>query len=291
MRRENLRITGLVQENTRYMRDQFLTILLSGDLGGDVYENIETLFLSLDINLPGPQYTVCCFCPEGSISPRARHEIIQLIDRNFVWHPGNVYPLNTGSLPYFRIIVSLAPWLPGNEPLENFANTFQRFLNDRGIEGTLFGGGLYDSVRDIGRSYVEALATREKYDGYPGKTFLYSGNSDGKSGGPGERVLKVKDYVDKNYSNSNLSLDLAAEDFGITPVYLSREFKKAFHMNFVDYVSFLRMNRAKHLLAETDIKIKDMVSEIGYVDAANFIRKFRIIEGITPGQYREKSRK
>ena len=41
----------------------------------------------------------------------------------------------------------------------------------------------------------------------------------------------------------------------------------------------------------TDIPVKDIVAQIGYIDAANFVRKFKGYEGITPGQYREKMRK
>jgi AraC-like DNA-binding protein len=113
--------------------------------------------------------------------------------------------------------------------------------------------------------------------------FVKSGH---KKRNPGT-IARVKEYLDANFSDPMLNLDQVAEKFGVSPFHLSREFKKAFNLNFVDYVSFLRINKAKHLLAETDGKIKDIVNEIGYNDVSNFIRKFRISEGITPGQYRE----
>ena len=47
------------------------------------------------------------------------------------------------------------------------------------------------------------------------------------------------------------------------------------------------MNRAKHLLRTSSAKIREIIQECGYADEANFIRKFKKQEGITPMQYRE----
>jgi len=100
-------------------------------------------------------------------------------------------------------------------------------------------------------------------------------------------MKNVKEYIERNFWDSNLNLDQVADIFNVSPFHLSREFKKYTGLNFVEYVSFLRINEAKQLLAKTDLKIKDIVSKIGYNDVSNFIRKFKISEGITPGQYRE----
>ena len=51
------------------------------------------------------------------------------------------------------------------------------------------------------------------------------------------------------------------------------------------------MDRAKELLLNSDMQVKDGVAEVGYIDVANFVRKFKNYEGVTPGQYREKMRK
>ena len=48
----------------------------------------------------------------------------------------------------------------------------------------------------------------------------------------------------------------------------------------------MRLQKFKRLLTETDKTIKDCVMEIGYCDVPNFLRKFKSIEGMTPGQYR-----
>ena len=100
-------------------------------------------------------------------------------------------------------------------------------------------------------------------------------------------VDDVRNYIDVNFQDSSLNLNQIADNFNISPFHLSREFKKFVGMNFIEYVSFLRINEAKKLLAKTDIKVKNIVDKIGYNDTSNFIRKFRISEGITPGQYRK----
>ena len=51
------------------------------------------------------------------------------------------------------------------------------------------------------------------------------------------------------------------------------------------------MDCAKELLINSDMQIKDIVAQIGYIDVANFVRKFKTYEGVTPGQYREKMRR
>jgi AraC-like DNA-binding protein len=394
--RENQRITGLMQDNTRYMQEQLLFILLNGDAGNDIYENIGDLFSALQINLPGPEYTVFCFYPADGTKGRIKPELSKILRQNLVWHPGSVYPLAPASLPYIPIIVSLGPRLENRLPAqEEFADKFQNLLPARSIEGTLYGGGVYGAIRDIDKAYIEALTMQEQYGSLPGKTLLFSqfqaqgkrnreeelqnssallvqsikkGNADAalenlgialtqietlragirkykvsrllgdisdtfcrtgfwdteiaeanleilvtstgipalcknlsefiteccgfiKSGDerrrPDGTISAVKEYIDGNFADPSLSLDQAAGTFGISPFHLSREFKRAFNTNFVDYISFLRINRAKHLLAGTNTKIKDIVGMIGYQDVPNFIRKFRIIEGITPGQYRE----
>jgi AraC-like DNA-binding protein len=395
---ENQRVTGLMQDTIRHMQEQFLLILLNGSAGSDIHENMGDLLSVLQINLPGPEYTVFCLCLSAGVPTHIKNEISRLIRQNVVWHPGAVYPLALNSLPHITIVVSLGP--PLNEyktTQEEFGEKVQSLLAVHRVEATLFGGGIYGSLLEIDKSYIEALVIQERYGSLPGKTFLFSafhsdrggadhgetlqntiafitqsikrGNRatalenlelffvqlDTASGTSGMRkynifrlleglaevfrrtgfwddsgldeyleplvscmgvpiqykklmeltaeccdfvksgnerqntgmITGVKEYLDAKFSDPMLNLDQVAENFGVSPFHLSREFKKNFGLNFVDYLSFLRINRAKHLLAETDGKIKDIVNEIGYNDVSNFIRKFRISEGITPGQYRK----
>lgn len=98
----------------------------------------------------------------------------------------------------------------------------------------------------------------------------------------------ILNYVNLHYGDCNMGLEAVAQEFGVTANYLSRFFKQETGCTFIQYITMIRMDRAKELLMNSDIPVKDIVTRIGYMDTANFVRKFKNYEGITPGQYREK---
>lgn len=98
-------------------------------------------------------------------------------------------------------------------------------------------------------------------------------------------------YVNQHFGDSGMGLEAVADEFGVSANYLSRFFKQETGCSFIQYVTMIRMDRAKELLINSEMQIKDIVAEIGYIDAANFVRKFKGYEGVTPGQYRERMRK
>lgn len=102
-----------------------------------------------------------------------------------------------------------------------------------------------------------------------------------------ELYKEITDYINANYDKYDLSLEGIGDKFQLPSYYLSRFFKEHSDFTFTDFVTKLRMDRAKILLSNTDIPIKDIVAKIGYTDLTNFMRRFKQIEGITPGQYRK----
>ncbi|MFL0554359.1 helix-turn-helix transcriptional regulator [Paenibacillus barengoltzii] len=58
-------------------------------------------------------------------------------------------------------------------------------------------------------------------------------------------------------------------------------------MNFIDYVTALRIEKAKELLSDSDMKVNEIAEQVG-LQPSYFIRLFKRFEQITPGQYREK---
>jgi|GEM_PF-3136564 len=94
-------------------------------------------------------------------------------------------------------------------------------------------------------------------------------------------------YIDDHYADKNLSLLMAAEHFGMSSSYLSRFFKDQTGYNFIDYVTRLRIQKAKELLASGEGSITEIADKVGYGSANSFIRSFKKQESITPGQYKE----
>ena len=97
----------------------------------------------------------------------------------------------------------------------------------------------------------------------------------------------ILNYVNSHFMESGMGLDAVADEFGISANYLSRFFKQETGCTFMQYITMIRMDRAKELLVNSNMQIKDVVAEVGYIDVANFVRKFKNYEGMTPGQYRE----
>lgn len=85
-----------------------------------------------------------------------------------------------------------------------------------------------------------------------------------------------------------LTLDTVAEAFSITPVYLSSWFKKNLGVNFLNYISAARMERASELLCQPNPpKIYEVALAVGIDNTATFIRQFKKHTGLTPSQYQK----
>lgn len=89
---------------------------------------------------------------------------------------------------------------------------------------------------------------------------------------------------------SDLTLDEIARRLHYNPNYLSSIFKKEMGISFSEYVSSYRHHMAKSWLAETDMAVKDIAEKLKYKNSQNFIRSFKKLEGITPGNYRQQKR-
>lgn len=94
-------------------------------------------------------------------------------------------------------------------------------------------------------------------------------------------------YINEHFKDSNLSLEHIAQQFGLSASYLSRFIKEETGVNFMEYLTSLRMNEVKHQLQNTDKQIQEIVMDVGYLNIPSFVRKFKAAEGVTPGQYRQ----
>lgn len=100
-------------------------------------------------------------------------------------------------------------------------------------------------------------------------------------------MREIRDYVAENFLDPNLSLTLLSDRFQINPKYLSQLFKESIGENFSDFLIGLRIDHAKRLLRETDETVQDISERIGYANPTSFIRVFKKVVGLSPGQYRE----
>lgn len=97
----------------------------------------------------------------------------------------------------------------------------------------------------------------------------------------------VCNYIKNNYSSQSLSIQLLADELDLTPSYLSRRFKHQAGNTFTDYLKKYRMEMAKELLINTDNTIKLISKKVGFGSYSSFVRAFRKMHGITPGEFRK----
>lgn len=95
-------------------------------------------------------------------------------------------------------------------------------------------------------------------------------------------------YIKGHYREALTLNDLAAE-VNVSTYYLSRMFKKETGSNLSEYLNDMRLEAAKGLLSETDLKLYEVGERVGIPDPHYFSRLFKKQIGITPSQYREKA--
>ncbi|SHE90262.1 two-component system, response regulator YesN [Caldanaerobius fijiensis DSM 17918] len=100
-------------------------------------------------------------------------------------------------------------------------------------------------------------------------------------------VEKALEIIEKEYANKNLTLNDIATKLYITPNYLSYLFKSETGENFTEYLTKIRIDKAKELLKNLEFKIYEIADAVGYADPHHFSRVFKRQEGITPAEYRD----
>jgi two-component system response regulator YesN len=100
-------------------------------------------------------------------------------------------------------------------------------------------------------------------------------------------VHLIKQYI-AEHMNEDLSLAKLAEKVYFNPSYLSRLFKQNTGINLLSYINEVRLERAKELLKNNDLKIYEIAIAVGYESASYFTQFFKRTLKISPQEYREK---
>lgn len=96
----------------------------------------------------------------------------------------------------------------------------------------------------------------------------------------------AKDYIRGNYYR-DISLDDVSRAVNISPYYFSKIFKENTGENFIEYLTNIRIDKAKELLGTTEYSMKEICSMVGYSDPNYFSRSFKKNVGVTPTEYKE----
>lgn len=98
-----------------------------------------------------------------------------------------------------------------------------------------------------------------------------------------DRVLQ---FVETNYTAYDFSLEMVAAFAGCSKSQVSKLFRLRTGVSYLEYVTHLRMAKAREMLEQTDMNVKDIFNAVGYMDTTNASKKFRVCFGVNPSVYR-----
>ncbi len=99
------------------------------------------------------------------------------------------------------------------------------------------------------------------------------------------RINRVKQYIQTHYSE-NMTLETIARQINLAPTYLCLLFREKTGQTMNSYITSIRMEKARQLLADVNLKLFDISLAVGYPNPSYFTRLFRKYTGMTPTEYR-----
>lgn len=100
-------------------------------------------------------------------------------------------------------------------------------------------------------------------------------------------MSRITDYIHQNCMSPDFSATEAADEVNLSRNYFLKIFKENMGMVFGDYVTKIRMDKAKELLKNTDMTVYSISLEVGYESQYHFSRKFKSLYGVSPIEYRK----
>ena len=111
---------------------------------------------------------------------------------------------------------------------------------------------------------------------------------DENAGSQNRSVLKQAiDFIDGHYMDEEISLNRVAHTANVSANHFSALFSQNMGQTFIEYLTSLRMDKAKELLRCTSKRSSEIAGEVGYKDAHYFSYLFKKTQGMTPSEYRK----
>ena len=104
-----------------------------------------------------------------------------------------------------------------------------------------------------------------------------------------QHMSEVARYIKSHYQQE-ISLPLLAEQFHLSPSYLSRIFKKTTGFSITEYLNTIRIQEAQRLLRESELKIIDIANIVGFGNFSHFGKMFKHLSQVSPREYRDSAK-
>ncbi|MEK5036973.1 response regulator [Sporosarcina sp. FSL K6-3457] len=101
-----------------------------------------------------------------------------------------------------------------------------------------------------------------------------------------DKIHQIKQYISE-HSHKDISLDILAKKVNLSPIYISKMFKEKLGINYIDFLTECRIEKAKKLLNDPERSLKEITFEVGYHEPNYFSKVFKKICGVSPKEYRK----
>lgn len=102
-----------------------------------------------------------------------------------------------------------------------------------------------------------------------------------------DMLIKVKEFIHCHYQEDSISLQDAADYVKVSPSHLSKVFSQEAGQTFIEYLTQIRIEKAKELLQTTSLRSYEIAYQVGYSDAHYFSNLFKRITGKTTREFRK----
>lgn len=244
-----------------------ISLVLKGNLDGSIQIDSNTFALNLE---PG---AIIIIPPEASINVNLATslEVINVyISKSLISDVFDDFSLENGN--YLKI--------------DNFLYMYDPFLEQaiELIKDILYVGDRFESLeaQNIARVLVSRIIS--KY------SFPIVNNTNFDNGLPLQTLQKIFDFIEDNL-HRRIPIERLAHMAGIGSAQFSRLFKRATNVTLHQYIIKRRVERARDLLAETQLPIAEIAHECGFADQVHLTRFFGRIVGTSPASFRKKLRR
>ncbi|MBR3503610.1 MAG: response regulator [Clostridia bacterium] len=280
-RSESLRIR--MESGNLFVKQKLLSTLYSEDAAESDAVDVITQLRGMDLLPAADRYAVI----DASFEPAAAglEALMELAESS-----GGIAHV-TGSRAGGRVLVLGESDSEAEERAYAFAASAVTELERNGCVKIRAGiGETVDSPARILQSMKSARHIRHVLGDQESETPLVVGVRDFSEAGDGGSahavVARAKLYMSQHYTDSNLMLQDVAHAVGMSESRFSTVFSQESGKTFTEYLTGLRLNRARELLVETDRRSSQIALDAGYNDAHYFSYLFKKNIGMTPGEYR-----
>lgn len=176
--------------------------------------------------------------------------------------------------------------------LDSKKNIFIEFMVT--VQRKVMESGSYEDLNICSDDYIKEILSFDNID----KLILWCINrikfiarkiQMGKSEKGNYIIKRAKEYINDKFKN-DITLEELSKVLNISPQYFSRLFKEQTGYNFIEYLTFIRIEHSKELMNSTNMTIKEICYSVGYGDPNYFSRIFKKNTGISPTDYSCKAR-